>query len=264
VKGINFTLCIEMQHSSVTGWANLWTPQLAYRFSRHFSADASFAWFTFDKAFVPVTVKGVTNYPLQSAHSVIGDLTVAGTYELAHGDLGYNLRTTIGLPTGNSIYGLSANTTTYNVVNHVEYSFGPFTPDVEIGMGDSSGLVNPDFEKAYTAVGPLANFQAGSWIDLPWTFGLDLEAYEALPLGNQKIYGTVTTKGKGGKTITTTVLESNGVAEDNGFTADLDIPLGANVILSGEYDRSLRQHNDIASFSITYNVRAPKKHAAAK
>jgi len=260
VNGFNFTLDSTSQHSSVTGWSNVWTPELSFRFNSHFSVAAGIPWFLSDKAFVPVTVKGVTTTPLQQANSVIGDLTAAGTYELVNGDFGYNAVVTVGFATGNSLYGLSANTTTYNITNHFEYSIGPFTPDIELGVGNSSNLVNQDIKKAYTAVGSLANFQAGTWIDLPWKLGLDLEAYEALPIGNQNIYGTVTKKTKG-KTTKTTVLESTGVAEDNGFTTELEVPIVPHLVLSGEYDRSLRQHDDIASISITYVFRAAKKGA---
>jgi hypothetical protein len=259
--GINFSLDVTAQHSSVTGWSNVWTPDLSYRFNSHFSVDLSFPWFLSDKAYVPVTVKGVTTNPLEQAHNVIGDTTASVNYELTHGDFGYFAVVTVGFPTGNSLYGLSANTATYNLTNHYEYSIGPFAPDVEFGEGNSSSLVNQDIKKAYTAVGPLANFQAGTWIDLPWKIGLDLEAYEALPIGNQNIYGTVTKTTKGKRTTTTT-LKSTGVAEDNGFTSELDIPIAPHFVLSGAYDRSLRQHDDIVTISIAYTLRLPKKPAA--
>jgi hypothetical protein len=260
VPGFNFSLESTSQHSSVTGWSNLWTPTLSFRVNDHFSVDASIPWVLSDNAYVPVTVKGVTTYPLQHANNILGDLAASGTYELVHDDFGYNAVATLGFATGNSLYGLSANTTTYNITNHLEYGFGRFTPDVEIGEGNSSTLVNQEVRKAYTAVGQLANFQAGSWIDLPWKLGLDLEAYEALPVGKQNIYGTVTKKTKGKRTTTTT-LASSGVAEDNGFTTALDIPIGAHLVLSGGYDRSLRQHDDIANISITYTLRGSKKQA---
>jgi len=47
--------------------------------------------------------------------------------------------------------------------------------------------------------------------------------------------------------------------EDNGFITSLDIPLSPHVTLSGFYNRSLRDHDDVAGFSFTYILRAPPR-----
>ncbi len=84
---------------------------------------------------------------------------------------------------------------------------------------------------------------------------LDMEAYEALPIGDQRIYGTITRRKK-----TFQVLEGTGVAEDNGFNVSLLVPLLRHVSLLGFYTRSLRQHEDAVGFSFTYVMRVgPKK-----
>ena len=210
------------------------------------------------QAFVPVRSGGVLTYPLESARNLLGDAAVSGQVEAAHNDFSYLLTTTVGFDTGNALYGLSAKTTTYNFTNHFDYSLGPFTPDVELGVGDNSALATPAVRRIYTAVGPLANFQAGTAIDLPGRLSLDLEAYEELPIGNQNVYGTVTRKNKKGKTVTKQVLEGTGAAEDNGLTAEFDVPLGRFLTVNGSYARSLIQGLDTASFGITWMARAPK------
>ena len=261
VKGFNFSLNNLSQHSSVTGWSSLMTPDLSYRFNPHFFVDANFPWYLDVQNFVQTKVAGVTTYPLKQSHNLIGDTTASGHFGMSAGDFGYSASATVGLATGDSKFGLSANTTTYNLNNHFEYSIGPFTPDVEIGNGNSSSLAHSTAKKSYTAVGQMAFFQAGTNVDLPFKMGLDLEAYEAMPIGNQNVYGTVTTKNKKGKTVTKQVLQGTGPGEDNGFNAELDVPLSANFSLAGNYQRSLRQATDIAGIGITWVLRTPKKQA---
>lgn len=258
VIGFNFSLDYTGQHNSATGWATIVTPTLSYRFNRHLSVDASVPWYATLNANVATTKAGVTTYPLKSGTNLLGDTDIVGHLEFVPRKLVYQLNTTVGLDTGNYRYGLSANTTTYNITNHADYELGPFTPDLEFGFGNSSALANTHVRKAYTAVGPLANFQAGTWIELPFNMGLDLEAYEDLPVGNQNVYGTITKKNKKGKTVTKSILEGTGVAEDNGFNTELDLPLGHHFLLNGTYERSLVQGLDTVSAGITWTLRAPK------
>jgi hypothetical protein len=263
IKGFNFSLNSSSQHSSVTGWSNTITPDLSFRFTRHIWVDSNFPWVLSIKNFVPVTKGTVTTYPLQTTNDTLGDTSLNGHFDADRGNFTSNGTATVAFNTGNYLYGLSANTTTYNFVNQFNYAIGPFTPDVQIGEGNSSSLANTTTNKSYTAVGALANFQAGSTLDLPWNFLFDLEAYENLPIGTQKIYGTITTKVKG-KNVSEQVLEGAGIAEDNGFFSELDIPLAAHFILSGQYQRSLRQGSDTAAIGLTYFLRVFKTPSTAK
>ena len=74
------------------------------------------------------------------------------------------------------------------------------------------------------------------------------DAYEQLPIGDQKIYGP----SRHGKA---TVVIGHAVTEDNGFTNALDVPLDSHTTLSGYYSRSLRLHYDIVGIGITYVMR---------
>jgi hypothetical protein len=196
---------------------------------------------------------------LRQIHNVIGDATSSARFDARGVDFAYKSAITVGYATGNSQYGIGAKSTTYNFSNHLEYSLGPFTPDVEIGVGNSSALTNQKFKKAYTAVGGLANFQAGTNIDLSKKLSLDVEAYEAMPVSAQSVYGTISKAGKNGKAGGKQVLQGTGTAEDNGFTTELSVSLTPNLTLSGQYDRSFRQESDITGVSITWTLPAPKK-----
>ena len=45
VMGPNFTLDYTAQHNSATGWANIVTPDLSWRFNRYLSVNASVPWY---------------------------------------------------------------------------------------------------------------------------------------------------------------------------------------------------------------------------
>ena len=259
VKGPNFTLNIVSVHSSVIGWVTVWTPSVSWRFDKHFAVSAELPWYWDTKNYVPVTVKGVTSYPLMSTEDVIGDFSLSGQASFNAGKLNYLLLVTGALPTGQSTFGLSANIPTYNFTHHVEYPVGRFALLAEAGEGDSTSLAaDANTKKSYVAVGPVANFLAGADVLLPREMIFSANAYEQMPLGNQNIYGTVTKKVKG-KNVTTQVLEGTGVAEDNGLQAELDLPLSAHVMLTGSYVRSLRQHTDTTGVGLIWFLRVPKR-----
>jgi hypothetical protein len=259
IHGINLTVVDTTQHSSVTGWSYFLEPTLSYRFNKNAAVNATVPYYFAVKNFVPVTSGGTTTYPLMSGSDLLGDASVAANFDFEPGDFGESFTATGAFPTGNNEFGLSANAFTYNFTNHLEYSIGIFTPDIELGEGNSSSLVQQTVRKSYTAVGQAANFQAGSSIDFTSRVSFDLEAFELMPIGNQNIYGTVTRKHKKGKNSTKQVLEGTGVAEDNGFTADVTIPLPRGLELSGDYQRSLIQGYDIVSVSISWVLRRPKR-----
>ena len=108
--------------------------------------------------------------------------------------------------------------------------------------------------KSYVAVGPMAHFQAGTAVDLPWRMSFEADAYEELPLDNNLVYSTT---GSGKKKVTTAT--NTDPAEDNGFLTSLDIPLSRHVTMSGFYNRSLRDHDDTGGFSFTFLLKAPPR-----
>ena len=97
--------------------------------------------------------------------------------------------------------------------------------------------------------------QAGTSVSFSRNINFSADAYEDLPVASQTIFST-TGKGKKKKTTSTT----QGAAEDNGFTNSLDIPLSGHLVLSGFYNRSLRNHIDTVGFSFTYLLKAPPRN----
>jgi len=116
----------------------------------------------------------------------------------------------------------------------------------------------------YSSLGKLAHFQTGAVVWINHRYSIRSVAYEQLPFGSQTVYTTVAQSeysktnqpGSGqGSNATTNVVTSTGASEDNGFTTSVGIPLTSNLILSGYYDRSLRQHLDTFSVGMTCVVR---------
>ena len=249
-KGFNLSLGTSSQHDSSDGWSSVLTPGAAYRLNRYLSVNASIPIY----AYINVEVTGGTklkpNYSRATKHGVLGDTTLAAHLDL-HTVVDYNASVSLGLPSGNSAYGLGAGQPTFDINNHFEKSFGIFSPDIEVGFGDSASLVNRRILKGYTSVGYNAHFQAGLSVELPYNVNFSADAYEQMPTSTSTIYST-TTRGK--KKVTTATNVSGG--EDNGFLTSLDIPVNRHVTLSGFYNRSLRSHDDVAGFSFTFLLKA--------
>ena len=256
MKGPNLSFTTTSEHDSSNGWLSVSFPNVAWRFGRHFSADMTMPIY----GHIDVVITGGTTakptYTKATKRFVMGDMTMNGHYEIEGRFLSYALTGTLGLPTGNKNYGLGGGQVTYDFSNHLEKNFNFFTPNIEAGIGDSSGTIGTRIQKNYTTVGHLAHFQAGAAFDLPFHTAFETAAYENLPLSTQILYST-TTQGKKKVTTATNV----GLAEDNGFTNTLDIPLNPHMTLSGTYNRSLRSHIDTVGFSLTFLLKAPPREA---
>jgi hypothetical protein len=163
---------------------------------------------------------------------------------------GYSATVSLGLPTGDDKSGLGAGEVTYDLNNHLERNFRWVIPEIELGEGNTSTLVDPRIRKDYISVGPIAHFQAGISVPLPHGIYFDAEAYEELPLAQDLVYST---RGSGKRKVTTST--NVGPAEDNGMLSTLDIPLSPHVMLSGFYNHSIRNNDDVGGFTLTFLLR---------
>ena len=254
-RGFNASLISSSQHDSGAGWSSTLSPSVAYRLNPHVSFDTS----------VPVvlyalsTVLGGSAARPTSTQKIsrltFGDVALAGHLDLPVGEtFFYTLTPTVTFPSGNSSLGLGAGQVTYDFNNHFEAEL-PLNPFVEIGIGDNSALVNRRVRRGQNSVGLVSHFEAGGALDLPRDIAFAVSAYEILPIGSQTVYSTRTVR----KRTVTRATGVTGLAEDNGFNTSLDIPLQRHVVLSGFYNRSLRQHNDTVGFSFTLLARGRPK-----
>ncbi len=249
IHGWNAGITFSGVHDSVTGWATIATPAVGYSFNDIFSVDATIPIYMYRLA------ESRSTHPKPDAHLVNqrgepGDILFGLHAQFLPHQFQYQLTGAFTAPTGDEAYGLSTGRVTFDVSNHFERSYGRFTPSLDLGAGDSTIFVNRTVTKNYTSLGPLAHFEIGLAVDLFRGMSFESDAYEQLPIGDQKIYGP-SRKGKA------TVVIGHSVTEDNGFTNSLDIPLSRNVTLSGYYSRSLRIHTDTAAIGLTLVLRSP-------
>jgi hypothetical protein len=252
--GFNASLGTTSQHDASSGWSWILTPNLAYRFNKYFSLDAGVPLYGYVIIYGNVATTAKPVYAYNSRNGVFGDTMLSFEGDVNFATIDYTGTISLGMPSGNTEYGLGAGQPTFNLNQHFERTFERFTPDIELGYGDTSILVNQRVLKDYVAVGPLAHFQAGGSLDLPFNCSFEANAYEELPLERDLVYSTT---GKGKKKVTTST--NIDPAEDNGFITSLDIPLTPNVTMSGFYNRSLRDHDDVAGFSFTFLMKAPPR-----
>ena len=251
VRGFNLSLGVTSQHDSNDGWSSILTPGVAYRFNSVFSLDAS----------VPVygsidvqTASGPAArqvYTSSTKYGVLGDAAITATMDTHPGPLDYSASASVGLPSGNTAYGLGSGHVSYFVNNHVEKSLSIFSPSLEVGITDSSSLIGTRGRKDYTAAGTLLHFQAGTSVDLPGRLSLEVDAYEEMPISIANVYATA---GRGKKKTTT--IASSSAAEDNGINTALDLPF-RHVTFSTFYNHSIRSSDDVAGLSLTFLLKAP-------
>lgn len=263
--GYNVSVVSSTEYDSGGGWSSILTPDVAFRFNRHVSVDFATPTYAYFVATVHTGTTASPVYTEQSRYFAMGDSTLAGHLDLDAGAVSYSLTTGLAMPTGNEAYGLSAGKFLYNINNHLETSFGSFSPDVEFGISNASYLLHQRLGRgrSFTSTGELAHFQTGGSVDLPFHCSLEADLYEDLPIGAQQVSGS--TKGKGGTVgrgnrgkknqAGTTAASSSGLAEDNGVNASLDIPLNSHLVVSGAYGYSLRQQDGTAGISLTFLLR---------
>lgn len=248
-RGFNAGLTIAGVHDSVVGWSTLATPSVGYSFNDVFSVDATLPIYMYRLA-ESIAARPRANQLLVNQRGELGDLILGMHAQFLPALFQYQATIAVTAPSGDEAYGLTTGRATFDLNNHFERTFGRLTPTLELGVGDSSTLVNRLVNKNYTSLGPLAHFQIGLGIDLPHRVSFETDAYEQLPIGDQKIYGP-SRKGR------PTIVTGHNVTEDNGFTNSLELPLDRHTALSAYYSRSLRFHIDSVAFAITYILRAP-------
>ncbi|MEO6804244.1 MAG: hypothetical protein ABI197_13475 [Granulicella sp.] len=248
LHGANASLTLTSLHDSVTGWATLATPALGYRIDDHFSVDVSIPVYFYRLA-ESLSRKPRPDSRLVARRSEPGDLIVGLHADFSPRLADYQLTGLIAVPTGDKLYGLTTGRVTFDVTNDFQHTFRHVTPNVELGIGDSSALINRRVTKNYTSLGPLAHFQVGIGINLPRNAFFESDVYEQLPIGDQKIYGP-TRDGKA------TIVIGHNISEDNGFTNLIDFPLNRRTTFSDYYNRSLHFNTDTVAIGFTFNLRA--------
>ena len=275
-SGFNASVITSSQYDTVTGWANVLTPSLAYRFNRYLSADVATPLFLYLRSqhTVDTSMPG-TSMPGQPPssirltdirHGVPGDTVMAAHFTSKHfemgkaGSFGNTLTGSLSAPTGSSEDGIGAGKMTYNFTDHMQ-SDALLSPYLDVGIGTTSRLENQRLQRSQTSRGDLLNLGAGVSLALPRAATIYLEAYEQLPLGAQPVSQTDPRSGRPGQA---TVQTSSGLAEDNGLNLSVDIPVAPHVMWSGFYSHGFRLHEDTVGFAFTFLLRNPPRQPASR
>lgn len=247
-RGFNASAAFSGLHDSQLGWAGFFQPAISYRWNARYSIDATIPVYFYRNGF-KYEPNNIAKEPLTSHSGELGDTTIAGHAQFSPGRLDYTGTAAINAPTGDKTYGLSTGRVTYVVTNDLETSLGAFTPQLQLGFGDNSDLVNRRVQRNYDTLGLLAYFQGGGQYTLPSTWTLESDLYEQLPIGNQKLYTNVTSRKK------RALLVANSSAEDNGVTVSLASSPLHHFQASSYYNRSFRLGDDTVGLTLTFELK---------
>jgi hypothetical protein len=270
-SGFNASLISSSQYDTVTGWANVLTPMLAYRFSRSVSADVATPIFLYLRTQRDLNRRSgdpVSSYDrdTETRRGVPGDTVMAmhfssGHFELGRaGFFGNTLTGSISAPTGSSEDGIGAGKVTYNFTNHLQ-SDAPLSPYIDLGIGTTSRLQNQRLQRSQTSRGKLLNLGAGVSVNLPRASTIYLEGYEQLPLGSQTVFPITPRSVRPDSPREQT---TSGLAEDNGVNLSVDVPVAPHVMWSGFYSHGFRLHEDTVGFAFTYLLRDPRQPSRSR
>ncbi len=275
LRGINAGVTLTSVHDSSVGWYTLFTPAVSLSFARHYSTDLSMPVYLYrlGESTVTTTAAGgasgsgqpqtpsqTTTTSLQPRRWDPGDMVLAVHGNFAGSRLQDVITPSMTLPTGDSDSGLSTGRVTFDIDNHAQVSLPRLNLVLDLGVGDSSNLVNRLVTRDYTSLGPLAHFQAGLSVPLLHHSSFQSVSYEQLPLGDNKLYTILTRPGYPDRAV----VSGRSVSEDNGFINSLSVPLSNQITLQGYYNRSLRLHLDIAAVSLTWVWRGYQPRAAGR
>ncbi len=247
LHGWNAGVTVTGVHESTTGWATIFIPAIGYSFNDVFSIEATIPIYMFRLA-DSIAAHPRPNEKLVTRRGEPGDLVLGLHAQFVPRLFQYQVTGLVTAPTGDKTYGLTTGRVTFDLSNRFERTYGRFTPNLEIGGGDSTTLVNRILTKNYTSLGPLAHFEVGLDVALTRGMSFETDAYEQLPIGDQKIYGP-SRKGR------PPIVTGHNVIEDNGFINAVDIPVDRHINFSGYYSRSLRLRYDTAAIGVTYVLR---------
>lgn len=262
---LNAGVSLTSVHDSSAGWYTLVTPAMAATFSRHYSLDISIQVYLYRLAesetttvpTVPPGPPGSPPPPVTTTSQLVahkfdpGDIFLSGHAFFASQRMTETLSPSITLPSGDTSDGLSTGRVTFDLDSHSTFRLHSSAFLLDIGGGDSTSLFNRVVTRDYTSLGYLAHFQLGGMLALPGRSTFQAVAYEQLPLGDSKIYATLTRPGYPAKTV----VSGRSVSEDNGFTNSLSVPLTGHWTLQGYYNRSLRLKTDTVGMGITFIAR---------
>jgi len=272
-RGFSSYTILSQSYDSSANWTSVVDSTVSYNFNRVFGISIGApVYLAYNQPLftTSTTPSGGTTAQFTpiSGFRAMGDTRFGLRFATPTPVIKYVATVTGTAPTGDTSIGLSTGRVTADFNNHMEIDLGHFSPLLDLGIANSSTLVNM-VKRPYTTLGLLSHYKAGLGLPLGKRLSLELAGYENLPMGLQKLYSQEFNRGPGsvsssGRGTSAPIYEQvaaaigKGFTEDNGFTTGLNADLGRYMDMGFTYDRSARQKLDSFSFSIGIRIgRAP-------
>jgi len=275
-KGFSSYTNLSQSYDSSANWTSTIDSTVSYSFNKVFGISVGAPIYLaynqplFSSGTTTQTTTTTQATPV-SGYNAMGDMRFGLRFATPTPVLKYVVTVTGTAPTGDTSLGLSTGRFTGDFNNHLEFDLWRISPLIELGLANTSALVNA-VKRPYTTLGMLSHYKAGLGIPLGKRLNFEFSGYENLPLGLQKLYSEEFNRGQGsipssnGNGKSQPIYEQaaaiigNGFTEDNGFSTGLNADLGRRVDMGFTYDRSARQKLDTLEFSIGFRIGHAPSH----
>lgn len=272
-RGFSSYTNLSQSYDSSANWTSIVDSTVSFNFNKVFGISLGAPFYLaynqplFTSTATAQSTGSITQFAPISGYNTVGDLRFGLRFATPTPIIKYVVTVTGTAPTGDTSIGISTGRFTGDFNNHLEFDLGRVSPLLELGLANTSTLVNM-VKRPYTTLGMLSHYKAGLGLPLGKRLNLELAGYENLPLGLQKLYSEEFNRGQGsvssGKGKSAPIYEQvaaaigNGFTEDNGFTTGLSADVGRRMDMGFTYDRSARQKLESFEFSIGIRIgRAP-------
>ena len=169
-RGFTFSSNFSGNHDSSSGWSSVIDSSVRYDFSKIFGVELGMPYYLAHNGYSSTVVTRLsTNPPLVTTYNALGDMYLKLHFAAPETSFGYSATITGTAPTGDTSSGISTGRPTFDLNNHFEHSFAFLAPFAELGIGDSSALINHRVRRPYTTLGPVSHYKAGE----DWQTGAD-------------------------------------------------------------------------------------------
>jgi hypothetical protein len=240
--------------SSSSGQVSRFDSTVGYQFNRFFAVDVGVPFY-----FVHASSSTGTTSNVNGLGDAYADLKLTLNNPIV------NFASTLrgGVPTGDSRHGLSTGRATADWTNHFDRGFGRWTPYADLGLANTV----PDTRflvRQFSTLGTVAHFDAGMQFQLVPFLGLDVSAYDVLPVGQQKVFSRFVSQASSllpsGRSR---AVGSSTIARDNGFSVGFDAPISFLEFTLG-YTRSVHFRQDLIYFGVGANLSSLLRRGSGK
>lgn len=261
-SGFSFATSAVGSNTSLTGWSSVLDSSIRYDLGDTLGIEVGAPLYVTQTGYDTSARPKVNQAPpLVDNYAALGDTYVIFHLSAPGSFVGYQANFTGTLPTGDTSTAISSGRGTFDITNHLQHTWGFFSPLAEFGVGDSNALINRRVGRPYTTLGMLTHFKAGADFGFRKVFNLQLAGYENLPFGNQKVFSRVPVRSKNGTFVLVNgkktfhfIYEGKALLEDNGAMVGTTFYARHHVAFFGYYQRSVNQSYNSVTFGVSYTL----------